>query len=166
MISSAGGTEVWQFTYTLMTQNVIQSNVSYVGSIAAKVTSGLVSASTVSNPTGGSWTTPAINTNANSSGCGGNGNGWVCIAWNSGAQLLTGPSAAASYSWVFDVTAKSGTILGTGSIQAKFDPATGVLLSENIHVPEGGHFELPILLCGLGLWMLIRARKKRFQAAN
>jgi hypothetical protein len=160
-VGSTATTETWQFTYTLDTRNVNINNVTYVGSIAAKVSSSLDSTLTDVKPTGGVWTNPAANTNISNSGCDGSGSGWVCIAWNSGTQLLTGAAAPAPYSWVFEVTANTGAFLSEASIQANFDPANGKILSESIHVPEGMPYELPVLLSGLGLWMLVQVRSKR-----
>ena len=160
LLNSNGGNETWRFTYTLQTQSVGTSNVSYISSIAAKVTSDVISASTVSNPTGGTWSNPKIDTGLNNSGCSGSGSGWVCIAWSSGSRLLTGSTAAASYSWVFDVTMASGSLLADASIKANFDPANGKILSEKISVPEGGlPLEFPLLLSGVGGWMFYSRRR-------
>ncbi len=169
MVSSAAGLETWQYTYTLFTQNVNISGVSYVGSIAAKVTTGLVSAATLSGPNvGGVWTSPALNTNVNNAGCDGNGNGWVCIRWLGGAQMLTGASApAGGYSWVFDVVMGAGTSIDAASIKTNFDPANGKILSETINVAEGGApIELPLITVGLGAWMFWKDRSNRRAAAR
>jgi len=167
--SSIAGLETWRFTYTLETQGVTDSTISYVSSLAAKVTSSVILASTVTNPSGSllSWTTPALNTNLNNSDCSGNGAGWICIAYTGlGGKLLTGASAASSYSWVFDATMAAGSVLSTASIQANFAPANGKILSEpiltgSVPLPEGMPFELPLMLTGFGLWMYAQARYRR-----
>lgn len=160
--------ETWRIKYTLETQNVTGSGISYVGSIAAKVSSNMLDFYAVSggNPTTGGWTNPKLG-GLNNAGCTGSGAGWVCIAWTGvGDKLLTGASAPASYSWVFDVKMATGSLLSSdASIKANFDPASGKLLSEKITVPEGPSPEVPILLSGLGLWMFGRNRWKRRMAA-
>jgi hypothetical protein len=163
LVSSNGSVDVWQYTYTLMTQGVTGSGISYVGSLAAKVTTDLISVVTVGSPDFTGWSNPALNTNVNNSGCDGSGNGWICIAWQPlGAQVLTGASAASSYSWTFQATMKTGTNLADASIQANFDPANGKILSETVHVPEGGAaIELAAMLSGLGLLRFVQARSRR-----
>jgi len=163
---SAFGIETWRFTYTLETQGVTDPSVSFVSSLAAKVTSSLVLASTVTNPSLGSWTS-SLNTNLNNNDCSGSGAGWICIAYTGlGGKLLTGASAASSYSWVFDATIAAGSVLSTASIQANFAPANGKILSEpiltgSVPLPEGMPFELPLMLTGFGLWMYAQARYRR-----
>jgi hypothetical protein len=84
-------------------------------------------------------------------GCGGNGNGWFCI----GGGHLTGGS---TYRLAFDVVFKEGTMISDASIQANWDPPTGVLLSEKVGVPEGSGGELPLLLAGIGGLLIWRKR--------
>jgi hypothetical protein len=137
----------------------------FVSALAAKVTSGpnLYSWNTVipgGTPTGGTWV-DAVG-NLNSGGCGGSGGGWVCLQWTAGDQLLVG----GTYSWVFDVTIKKGTLMDVASIQANFDPPTGVLLSEKITVPEGGATELLLSLSGLGVFLLWRNKTRFAQGTN
>jgi hypothetical protein len=158
-VSAADGTETWRYTYTLYTQGVTGKDMGYVGSIAAKVTSSMISVTTVAKPTSGGWTTPLAG-GLDNSGCNGSGAGWVCIAWKEGNQLLTGAAAPASYSWVFDVKMKAGTFLEFASVKANFDPANGKILSETISVPEGAAWELPMLLSGLGLWLFGVSRRR------
>lgn len=166
MVSSTATTETWRYTYTLETQGVTASDVSFISSLAAKVTSSLISASTVSGPTGGTWTNPVLNSGLTDAGCNGSGNGFICIAWLGGDKLKTGSTAASSYTWVFDVKMDAGTSLVDPSIKADFDPATGRLLSEKITVPEGGlPLELPLLLSGVGGWMFYSRRRSSKAAA-
>jgi hypothetical protein len=65
---------------------------------------------------------------------------------------------------VFDVTIKAGTLMDVASVQANFDPPTGLLMSEKVAVPEGGAVELPMLLTGLGF--LLFWRRKALSSAN
>ena len=166
-VSGTATTEMWRIEYKLDTRGIAESGVSYIGSIAAKVTSDKNAvATTVINPTSGGWSAP-VPGNLNSNGCGGKGAGWFCIAWAGPAnQLLTGAGADPSYSWVFNVQMKAGSFLNTASIKANFDPAEGKLMSENINVPEGSSPELPMVLSALGLWMFGRNRWKRRMAAQ
>jgi hypothetical protein len=60
---------------------------------------------------------------------------------------------------------KSGSLLDVGSIQADFDPAPGVLLSEKIGVPEGTPGELPVLLSGFGVFLIWKKRSSHRAAA-
>ena len=166
MTASDATTETWQFTYELDTTGYNGGgNVSYVGSIAAKVTSSLISASTVSNPTTGGWTSLAPNTNVNNAGCDGSGAGWVCIAWTSGSKMGVAGSGG-DYKWVFSVTMAKGSLLDIGSIQANYDPANGKIMSEKIATPEGSAGELPIAISCLGLWMLWHQRKRLLQQGS
>lgn len=160
-VSSTATTETWRYTFTLETQGVTATDVSYIASLAAKVSTGLISATTVSGPTGGSWSAPLLNSGLTDAGCNGSGTGFICIAWLGGDKLKTGATAASSYSWVFDVKMDAGTSLIDASIKADFDPATGRLLSEKITVPEGGlPLELPLLLSGVGGWMFYSRRRQ------
>src|SRR5688572_26373978 len=78
-LSSSAGSESWRITYTLETQGVTDADVTYVGSIAAKVTSNMLAVTTVQNPTStaGNWTIPSPG-GLNSNGCSGSGSGWAC----------------------------------------------------------------------------------------
>ena len=160
-VSSTATTETWRYTFTLETRGVTATDVSYIASLAAKVSTGLISATTVSGPTGGSWSSPLLNSGLTDAGCNGNGTGFICIAWLGGDKLKTGATAASSYAWVFDVKMDAGTSLIDASIKADFDPAAGRLLSEKISVPEGGlPLELPVLLSGVGGWMFYSRRRQ------
>lgn len=164
LLSTVGTQETWRVTYDLdLTGYDGPAEATFVSALAAKVTSGpnLYSWNTVipgGTPTGGTWV-DAVG-NLNSGGCGGSGGGWVCLQWTSGTQLLVG----SAYEWVFDVTIKAGTLMDVASVQANFDPPTGLLMSEKVAVPEGGAVELPMLLTGLGLLLLWR--RKALSSAN
>jgi hypothetical protein len=54
--------------------------------------------------------------------------------------------------------------MDVASVQANFDPPTGLLMSEKVAVPEGGAVELPMLLTGLGF--LLFWRRKALSSAN
>jgi hypothetical protein len=149
---STAQTQTYELSYSLdLSKYTGPSGVTEVDQIAAKVVSGpnLISSSLVSGPTGGSWTQLAGNLNSN--GCTGSGGGWLCLSYVSGEKLVVGPTGTNSGTWIFDVTVKNGTLMDIASIQANFNPATGVLMSEKIGVPEGVPGELPLLLVGLGL---------------
>lgn len=147
--TSADGTrQTYRVTYELDLSGYNgPSTVDYIGSIALKGVSGpnLYSAATFSAPTSGVW--KQTYGNANSGGCDGSGGGWVCLAYVSGDKLELGTST--KYAWVVDLEVKTGTLMVQGSVQANFDPATGVLMSEKIGMPEGVAGELPLLLVSL-----------------
>jgi hypothetical protein len=136
----------------------------YVSAVAAKVVAGpdLISWNTVAGfgaPTGGTWVDATAG--LNNGGCSGSGGGFVCTQWQSGEKMLVG----GVYSWVFDITVKTGTLLDVGSIKANFDPPQGLLLSENVAVPESIAAEIPLLLAGLGLFVMWR-RKTAVESAS
>jgi hypothetical protein len=164
LLSAAGSQETWRVTYGIdLTGYNGPSEATFVSSLAAKVVSGpnLFDWETVvpdGTPTGGTWNDTTGN--LNSGGCDGSGGGWVCLQWTSGTQLLVG----SAYEWVFDVTIKAGTLMDVASVQANFDPPTGLLMSEKVAVPEGGAVELPMLLTGLGF--LLFWRRKALSSAN
>ena len=160
LLSATDSQETFRITYSIdLSLYNGPAAATYVSALAAKVASGpnLYSWETVlpgGTPTDGVWVDETGN--LNSGGCDGSGGGWVCLQWVSGNQLLVG----GSYAWVFDVTVKKGTLMDVASIQANFDPPTGVLMSEKITVPEGGATELPLLLSGLGLVLFCRKWKR------
>jgi hypothetical protein len=166
LLSTAGLQQTWRVTYDLdLTGYNGPSTATYVSAVAAKVVSGpnlydWETAVPGGTPTNGTWVDKTGG--LSNGGCNGSGGGWVCLQWTSGAQLLVG----SAYTWVFDVTIQSGTLLDIGSIKADFDPGNGIILSENINVPgvrvpEGGAAELTLLLGGLGLlyvWNIKRSK--------
>lgn len=129
----------------------------YISEVAVKLVGGPNSYQSVVLNTGlsssniGSWNSPVVINSNLGGGCGGNGNGWFCI----GGGHLTGGS---TYRLAFDVVFKEGTMISDASIQANWDPPTGVLLSEKVGVPEGSGGELPLLLAGIGGLLIWRKR--------
>lgn len=157
------GNDTYTLTFTLDLSGFNgPATVSTVNNLAVKAVSGpnFVSATTISAPTGvlGDWTQTGGNLNSN--GCTGSGAGWVCLSYTGalgGDPILVNTDTL--YSWTFDLEVKAGTLMGIGSIQANFEPATGVLLSEKIAVSEGFPAELPIMLSGLAVYAFLRRKE-------
>jgi hypothetical protein len=157
--STNGTTETWRITYGVDLSGYNgPSNLTYIGALAAKVSDKLLDSDLVEKPTGGLWEQQLGATG--NPGCADNpNNGFVCIAWKSGEQLVFGTSNSI-YSWVFDVTIGAGTLkTSDASIKADFEPHKGVLLSQKINVPEGVG-ELPFLLSASGLFLFWRIRSR------
>lgn len=84
----------------------------------------ILSESLVSGPS--NWTFVDGGTNASGAGCTPSGNGFDCSQGGSVSyDLGTGPQHGGTYSWVFQVTVKSGTLLTTGaSVKAQYVNST------------------------------------------
>jgi hypothetical protein len=160
-------TQTYLVTYSLDLSGVNVSGVTYVGQIAAKLVAGpnFVSAVLVSPPTGNLtdmlyWSQSTGNLNNN--GCDGSGGGWVCLAWTgpAGTEMTVG-NPTDKYSWQFLLKVKKNTLQTDASIQANFDPATGILMSEKIHVPEPSSAEDLALGLGWGFLLLWWYNRRR-----
>jgi hypothetical protein len=160
-VSSTSTTETREYTYTADLTGYTGAMTDFISSVALKVTNNVLGAS-LASPTGGTWTSPFLNTNQTNAGCTGSGSGWVCISGGNSTEAKAG----SVYSWVFDITANKSSWLGDTSIQANFDPANGHLLSETIHMPEGPPAELPLTLAGLGVWAFWQRRNRRIKQSS
>ncbi|MBK9170123.1 MAG: hypothetical protein IPM24_22040 [Bryobacterales bacterium] len=156
-----GDTETHSFRLTINMISPASSVLGqYVGAVAVKVTTSVISAQLLDAPLPGTWDLKgAVLNSPVPRDCGqpSSGSGWVCFDSTvpNGAEVVQG----ASYSWAFLVTMAKDTLLGTASIQADYDPARGRITSEALTVPEGDSIEIPFLLGGLvGLWVVTRRR--------
>jgi hypothetical protein len=137
----------------------------YISAIGIHVASGLGNLdnfSTVSLPTSGNWNDGILGV----TGCDDGITGWTCLQYNSGNQILI--DAHSTYSWVFDVAVRNGTMeLDDSTLYVNFNRVgqplslagsmwESVSLRPSTAVPEGTATELPILLSGLGLLIVWR----------
>jgi hypothetical protein len=161
--NTSGNTETWRFSYSIDTSG-FTGTASYIGSVAAKVSSNALGVTLDSAPTNiGAWAT-AQNSTLSNGGCTGSGSGWVCFSTgNASAAPVT--SASQPYTWTFDVTMATGSLLSTASIKANYDPQNGQIMSETVAMTEGTAVELPLFLIGLAGWFLWRKRSLRRCAA-
>lgn len=130
VVSSTATTQTYQIVYTINTTGSSLVSTDYISQVALKVTNSALGVSLVSSPAG-TWAL-STNTNISNNGCSGNGSGWVCAGSTSNLTFLNG----SSYSWTFNITMATGSLLDVASIQANFDPPTGLLMSEKVNVPE------------------------------
>jgi len=98
----------------------LPSSVTRIGSVSAKIGTGVTEAPLTSAPGGtGAWSDTNLNSGINSGGCSGSGNGFVCnrqINFNV-AGLTNGVSV--NYSWVW-----TGVTVDTGSAASVFTSGT------------------------------------------
>jgi hypothetical protein len=157
LLSSTKTTSTYQVTYSINTKGYIYNATDYIQQVAVKISNNVISSSLVSAPLGGNWTLQ--NGGLNSSGCSGSGAGFICAS--------DGTSAVANgstYTWVFDIQT-NGTIASTEMIKANYNPAAGILMSENIPedlLPPTGPVPEPtvlsLLVGGIGVWAWSRKR--------
>ena len=154
--------ETWVISLSVDTSNYDGADSDYIADVALKLSNKVKSASLLSAPTIAKWTLASVNTNINSSGCSGSGNGWICAHDSANGSAKADGS---TYSWVFRVTMAAGSLLDLASIQVNYDPPTGKLMSEKLNVPEGVVAELPLFLAGLGISLWSGNRWRRRKAA-
>jgi hypothetical protein len=166
LVSGAGAeNEEYQITVTVNTAlypTYTGRTDDYIHSVAAKVSTGLVSGSLASTTAPGAWTYQAGGSNA--SGCDGSGAGWFC-AQDGTAALANG----STYSWVFDVFLASGALntaqLGS-SVKIEYDKKGGSnagissvdITAQHPSVPEPSALLLFGTVAGLIGW---RCRARR-----
>jgi hypothetical protein len=144
----------------------------FINVVAPKVSSA-VNAVTLASAPGvlANWTT--IKGGINAGGCSGSGSGFVC------AKDTTPPTDApvpfaGTYSWVFDITIPTGTLLiapNAASIKAQYTGGAGdkvgSLVSEDIRlelIPEPSTAVL--LAAGLGCVSVMRRRMRRGDSSS
>ena len=159
LLSSSKGTSTYAVTYQINTKGYIYNATDYIQQVAVKISDNVISASLVSAPAGGSWSAPQLNSGLNNSGCSGSGSGFVCTSDGSSAV-----ANGSTYTWVFDIKIQ-GTISSTESIKANYNPANGIIVSEDIPEdfgPTPGPVPEPTVLSllggGIGVWAWSRRR--------
>lgn len=156
--SAGPGLDAWTIFYDIDLTGYNGPASYYISEVAVKLVGGPNSLKSVtlnsalSSSNIGDWNAPTLNGNLGN-GCGGGGNGWFCVG---GGKLVGGDT----YRLAFDVLMTEGSMVSETSIQANWDPPTGVLLSQKVSVPEGVAGELSLLVGGIG--GLLFWRKRRF----
>jgi hypothetical protein len=158
-------TEVWSFMYAIDSSGYNGPAVGkYITAVAAKISSKKVTPLTLETNVGGVWL-PLSGQSLSNLGClGSGGAGWLCLQ-----GLLSGAQVGSDtvYKWNFTVKMAAGSLLDSPKIQANYDPALKVMMSEHVAlfpsvaVPEGAPVELPGMLisCGVFLWWAQRRAK-------
>src|SRR5262249_16384172 len=122
-------------------------------------------ASLVSTTAPGTWTTVSPNTQSNSNGCTGGGDGWICDSDGTSAK-----ADGSTYKWVFNITIQTGDLLTTGdSVKAQYNTSSGGnagLTSASItlqNTPTSTPEASATALLGMALFVVgILARKRLF----
>ncbi len=137
-ISTTATTQTFEVTLTI-NPTAYNGVGTFINVVAPKVSSMVDAVTLVSAPGGsGNWTTMMGGISAN--GCSGSGSGFVCAKDRTPPQDAPVPFAG-TYSWMFDLTIPTGTLLtGTNAASIK------VMYTDNAGIKHGALVSEPITL--------------------